>query len=191
MMGRTVTIKVRFADFTTITRSRTLRDPTDVSRDIYATARSLFDALGLQRARIRLVGVRMEGLVEGDGAPIQATLDEPEHGWREADKAVDRASARFGAGAVRPAALVRDRDSAPRSAAAAAGAARAEASRSARTRSADSERDKAAREASRRGEAAGEGTRRTPPRGGPRATREGGIASGVDDAVEAVDEEAP
>ncbi len=68
MMGRTVTIKVRFADFTTITRSRTLRDPTDVSRDIYATARSLFDALGLQRARIRLVGVRMEGLVEGDGA---------------------------------------------------------------------------------------------------------------------------
>ena len=102
MMGRTVTIKVRFADFTTITRSRTLRDPTDVSRDIYATARSLFDALGLQRARIRLVGVRMEGLVEGEGAAIQATLDEPEHGWRDADKAVDRASARFGAGAVRP-----------------------------------------------------------------------------------------
>ena len=98
MMGRTVTIKVRFADFTTITRSRTLRDPTDVSRDIYATARSLFDALGLQRARIRLVGVRMEGLVDGEGAPIQATLDEPEHGWRDADRAVDRASARFGAG---------------------------------------------------------------------------------------------
>src|SRR3954451_9721038 len=88
MMGRTVTIKVRFADFTTITRSRTLRDPTDVSRDIYATARSLFDALGLQRARIRLVGVRMEGLVEGDGAPIQATLDEPEQAWRDGDRAV-------------------------------------------------------------------------------------------------------
>ena len=104
---------MRFADFTTITRSRTLRDPTDVSRDIYATARSLFDALGLQRARIRLVGVRMEGLVEGEGAAIQATLDEPEHGWRDADKAVDRASARFGAGAVRPAALVRDRGDAP------------------------------------------------------------------------------
>ena len=73
MLGRTVTIKVRFADFTTITRCRTLRDPTDVSRDIYATARSLFDALGLQRARIRLVGVRMEGLVDTEGAPIQGT----------------------------------------------------------------------------------------------------------------------
>ena len=112
MMGRTVSIKVRFADFTTITRARTLRDPTDVSRDIYATARLLFDALGLQRARIRLVGVRMEGLVEAERAPIQGMLDEPDHGWRDADRAVDRASARFGAGAVRPAALVRDRDDA-------------------------------------------------------------------------------
>jgi DNA polymerase-4 len=106
-MGRTVSIKVRFSDFTTITRSRTLRDPTDVSREIYDTAKSLFDALGLQRARIRLVGVRMEGLVEAEGAPIQGLLDEPDHGWREADRAVDRASARFGAGSVRPASLIR------------------------------------------------------------------------------------
>jgi DNA polymerase-4 len=106
MVGRTISIKVRFSDFTTITRSRTLRDPTDVSRDIYATARALYDALGLQRARLRLVGVRMEGLMDSDQAPIQGLLDEPEHGWRDADRAVDRASARFGAGAVRPASLM-------------------------------------------------------------------------------------
>ncbi len=113
MMGRTITIKVRFADFTTITRARTLRDPTDVSREIYATARSLFDALGLQRARVRLVGVRMEGLIESENAPLQGMLDEPDHGWRDADRAIDRASARFGAGAVRPASLVRDPDDGP------------------------------------------------------------------------------
>jgi DNA polymerase IV len=135
-----VSIKVRFADFTTITRARTLRDPTDVSRDIYATARSLFDALGLQRARIRLVGVRVEGLVDAQGAPIQGTLDEPNHGWRDADRAVDRASARFGAGAVRPAALVRDGAEVARSAAAAAGAARAAATRAARTRRSDADK---------------------------------------------------
>ena len=110
MVGRTVSIKVRFADFTTITRSKTLRDPTDVSREIYDTAKALFDALGLHQARIRLVGVRMEGLVEAQGAPIQGLLDEPDHGWREADRAVDRASARFGAGSVRPASLIRDTD---------------------------------------------------------------------------------
>src|ERR1035437_214564 len=106
MVGRTISIKVRFSDFTTITRSKTLRDPTDVSRDIYATARALFDGLGLQRARLRLVGVRVEGLLDSDQAPIQGLLDEPEHGWRDADRAVDQASARFGAGAVRPASLV-------------------------------------------------------------------------------------
>jgi len=106
MVGRTISIKVRFSDFTTITRSRTLRDPTDVSRDIYATALALYDALGLQRARLRLVGVRMEALMDSDQAPVQGLLDEPEHGWRDADRAVDQASARFGAGAVRPASLV-------------------------------------------------------------------------------------
>lgn len=105
MMGRTVSIKVRFSDFTTITRARTLRDPTDVSRDVYDTARGLFDALALERARIRLVGVRLEGLVETCVAPLQDTLDAPEHGWRDADLAVDRASARFGPGAVLPGSL--------------------------------------------------------------------------------------
>jgi len=106
LVGRTVSIKVRFADFTTITRSRTLRDPTDVSQHIYATAKGLFDALGLQRARVRLVGVRLEQLLDAARAPVQGLLDEPAHGWRDADRAVDRASARFGAGAVRPASLV-------------------------------------------------------------------------------------
>ncbi len=111
MTGRTISIKVRFADFTTITRSKTLRHHTDVSREIFATARELYDRLGLQRARIRLVGVRLEGLIEAENAPIQARLDEPEHGWREADRAVDRASSRFGAGSVRPASLMPERPS--------------------------------------------------------------------------------
>ncbi len=106
MRGRTVSIKVRFADFTTITRSRTLREATDVTRDIYLTARSLFDDLGLQRARLRLVGVRLEQLIPAEIAPIQGVLDEPDHGWRDADRAVDQASRRFGSGTVVPGSLV-------------------------------------------------------------------------------------
>ncbi len=106
LVGRTIQLKVRFSDFTTITRSRTVPEATDVSREVYAVARDLYDALGLQRARIRLLGVRMEGLREAAGSPIQGRLDEPEHGWRDADRAVDRASARFGAGSVRPAVLI-------------------------------------------------------------------------------------
>jgi DNA polymerase IV len=105
--GRTVSIKIRFADFTTLTRSRTVKEPTDVTREIYSVAVQLYDALGLDRARLRLVGVRVEGLVDADTVDEQLLLDAPERGWREADLAVDRAVRRFGRGVVRPAALVR------------------------------------------------------------------------------------
>jgi len=105
-VGRTVSIKVRFADFTTITRSKTLADPTDVARVVYDTARNLYDALGLDRARIRLVGVRVEGLSDADATPHQLAMDGGAEEWRAAERAADRAVARFGAGAVRPAALV-------------------------------------------------------------------------------------
>ena len=40
--------------------------PTDVGQEIYATARALYEALGLDRARLRLVGVRIEGLVDAE-----------------------------------------------------------------------------------------------------------------------------
>jgi DNA polymerase-4 len=106
-VGRTVSIKVRFADFTTITRARTLPEATDVGRVVYDTAVGLYDALGLQRARVRLVGVRVEGILEASELVHQLQLGEREHGWRDAEQAVDRAARRFGAGVVRPAALVR------------------------------------------------------------------------------------
>ncbi len=104
--GRTVTLTVRFADFTTITRSRTLPEATDVTVEIHRAATRLYDALGLQRARVRLVGVRVEGLLARERVHHQLQLGEPEHGWREADRAVDRAVRRFGSAAVRPASLL-------------------------------------------------------------------------------------
>jgi DNA polymerase-4 len=106
VVGRTVTLTVRFADFTTITRSRTRGEATDVTREVYETAASLFSGLGLQRARIRLVGVRLEGLVPRGTAFRQLVLGSRDHGWPEADQAVDRAVSRFGAAAVQPASLL-------------------------------------------------------------------------------------
>jgi DNA polymerase-4 len=104
--GRTVTITVRFADFTTITRSRTLTEATDVTQEIYREAVRSYDALGLQRARLRLVGVRVEGLVTRERVHRQLVLGERDHGWSEADRAMDRIVRRFGAGTVRPASLL-------------------------------------------------------------------------------------
>ena len=105
-VGRTVSIKIRFADFTTITRSKTLPEGTDVGRVVYATALALYEALGLERARLRLVGVRVEQIGDAAAQPHQLLLGERDNGWREAELAADRAARRFGAGAVRPAALV-------------------------------------------------------------------------------------
>ncbi|MEV5711115.1 DNA polymerase IV [Actinoallomurus sp. NPDC052274] len=105
--GRTVAVKLRRPDFTTLTRARTLADATDVAREIYATACALYEASGLQGAPLRLVGVRVENLVPAGTTPRQLALGEPEVGWRQAEAAMDLAARRFGAGAVRPAALVR------------------------------------------------------------------------------------
>jgi DNA polymerase-4 len=107
--GRTVTLRVRFFDFTTISRARTLRDATDLTPEIYATAVDLFVALGLQRARIRLVGVRVEGLVDTATTCRQLVLGARERGWEDAEKAVDQVSNRFGPSAIRPATLVTGR----------------------------------------------------------------------------------
>ncbi len=107
-VGRTVSIKVRFADFTTITRSRTLSSPTDVGKTIYVTARMLFDALNLQRARLRLVGVRVEGLTDAATRTEQLQLGAREHGWRDAEQAVDPAVTRFGSRAVTHATIIDD-----------------------------------------------------------------------------------
>jgi DNA polymerase-4 len=104
-VGRTVSIKVRFDDFRTLNRSRTLPVATDVTREILDTAWGLFTALA-PREPIRLVGIRMESLAATGSAPRQLAMDEPERGWREAERAVDAVVARFGAAAVRPAALL-------------------------------------------------------------------------------------
>ncbi len=106
--GRTVSVKLRFADFRTITRSRTLPAPTDVAQEIFRTAVELTEpARGGQP--LRLIGVRLEGLVEVAGSARQMTLDEPEHSWRDAEVATDALTAKFGRGVVRPASLVQKR----------------------------------------------------------------------------------
>jgi DNA polymerase-4 len=106
-LARTVLVKLRLANFSTITRSRTLPEPTDVARKIYATACALYAASGLDsRARLRLVGVRAAGLVPATRAATQLAFGERPAGWRDAEKAMDRITGRFGPDSVHPAALV-------------------------------------------------------------------------------------
>jgi DNA polymerase-4 len=105
LAGRTIAIKVRLSDFRTLNRSRTLSGATDVSQEIFTTAMDLFEALS-PSDRIRLLGVRAEGLVSAEGLARQPALGDRERGWSHAERAADAAVARFGKAAVRPASLL-------------------------------------------------------------------------------------
>ena len=105
--SRTITIKVRFADFTSVTRSKSLPASTDLATDIYGTSKSLFEAMHLQRARIRLVGVRATGLVPTSESSVQLEFSNRDSGWREAEAAMDQVSLKFGNSAVKPARLIK------------------------------------------------------------------------------------
>ena len=103
--ARTIALKLRFDDFSTITRSRTLAEPTDLGRRIYEEARSLYADSGRAGEPVRLLGVRAEQLT-GDG--VAAGLWDDDEDWREAEHAVDAIAAKFGRNLVRPATLLGD-----------------------------------------------------------------------------------
>jgi DNA polymerase-4 len=105
LVGRTVVLKLRYGDFTTITRSHKLEEHTDLARRIYDEVVEIYNALGDPDARIRLVGVRMEQLAPAADAAIG--LWDTDEGWREAEQAMDAVTERFGRGLLSPAALVR------------------------------------------------------------------------------------
>jgi DNA polymerase-4 len=104
VQARTVAIKLRFEDFTTISRSRTLGEPTDLARRIYEEARSLYDDASQGGRPVRLIGVRGEQLV---GAVASLGLWDDDEAWRDAEYTVDAVASKFGPGAVRPAALLK------------------------------------------------------------------------------------
>ena len=109
LAANTISIKVRFADFKTISRSKTLDLPTTGTQEIFEVAKSLYLSLDLDRVLVRLVGVSLDSLVENDDV-TQMVLGERTSSWQQADRAIDRVKAKFGSGSLRPARLVDDKD---------------------------------------------------------------------------------
>ncbi|HLT82810.1 MAG TPA: DNA polymerase IV, partial [Phototrophicaceae bacterium] len=103
LVGRTVAIKVRFADFRTITRSRAT-PATDVAHDVLAVARGLLDGVPVPVDGVRLLGVRVEQLQPADEG-VQLRLDEDDQ-RRDAEAAMDSIRRRFGPAALGPASLL-------------------------------------------------------------------------------------
>ena len=111
--ARTISVKVRFHDFETLTRSRTLAEPSNATQRIYQTARELFASLRAEHdigpARpVRLIGVRAEQLV--DVGDYSAGLWSEDEGWRAIDQAVDEVKEKFGTMGVTSARLLKPRE---------------------------------------------------------------------------------
>ncbi|MEU2562701.1 hypothetical protein ABZ626_25665 [Streptomyces longispororuber] len=102
---RTLTLTVRYADRSATTRSRTLKEPTAHSAALTRTAYGLYEALGLQRARVRAIALRAEGLGPADQASHQLTFDPVDEKARRIEEVADRARRKFGPGAIVPGAL--------------------------------------------------------------------------------------
>ncbi|MGW2641470.1 DNA polymerase Y family protein [Streptomyces sp. NPDC001348] len=111
---RTLTLTVRYADLphsrtgssggtpSSTTRSRTLQEPTAHSAALTRTAYGMYEALGLQRARVRALALRAEGLTPADQASHQLTFDPVDEKARRIEEVADRARAKFGPRAVMP-----------------------------------------------------------------------------------------
>ncbi|MGA4867402.1 DNA polymerase Y family protein [Streptomyces lavendulocolor] len=102
---RSLTLTVRYADRSATTRTRTLREPTAHTAALTETAYAMHEALGLQRARVRGIGLRAEGLMPADKAAHQLSLDPSDDKARRIEAVADRARARFGPGAIVPGSL--------------------------------------------------------------------------------------
>ena len=108
LAGTTVTVKLRFEGFETLTRRRTLKAPVDTFETLWPAARELFRAADRPKHRIRLIGVTVSGF---DTARTQLGLFEaegPDLDHRVAE-VVDRLSERYGRGTVTRAALLEER----------------------------------------------------------------------------------
>ena len=106
MLARTIVLKLRYADFSTVSRSKTVHTPVDSAQLIYATAVQLLDSLGDRPMSVRLIGVRVEHLEAAGQASLQLSLDRRDDNWRAAEHVLDKAAERFGNRTILPAALL-------------------------------------------------------------------------------------
>ncbi len=99
--GLVVTLKLKRANHTSLTRRHSLRTPTQMADKIYRTARDLFDQLG-DDGPYRLLGVGISNLVPANEADREGDLLDPDAGKRaQAERATDAIRARFGKDAIK------------------------------------------------------------------------------------------
>ncbi|MBM3473367.1 MAG: DNA polymerase IV [Armatimonadetes bacterium] len=109
-MARTVSLKLRFPDFKTISRDATLPEPTIAGLVIYDEAKRLLVRANLRRRKVRLIGVGVTNLTDERQLGL---FDEGPQRAERTEQAMDRLRERFGRDAIRRAALLKGRPKPP------------------------------------------------------------------------------
>ena len=104
--ARTIGLKLRYSDFTTLTRQATLAEPTDSGPVIYAEALALFTATWDRRRSVRLVGVGTSNLEQP--ARQLRLFEQEDNRQAQLDAALDRIRGRFGNDAIQRASLLEE-----------------------------------------------------------------------------------
>jgi hypothetical protein len=95
LKARTVTVKIRFGDFQTITRRCTLEEPSDTTSDIWRAAREQFERWASEQFRpVRLIGVSAGGFA--DAGQLDLFVNPTTERQRRLDQAVDKINTKFG-----------------------------------------------------------------------------------------------
>jgi DNA polymerase IV len=94
LLGKTIKLKLRWPDFTTLTRQTTLKQPTDLESDILLTAEKLFEANWADRKPVRLIGIGVSGL-EPDHRQL-SLWETPSERSQRLQSAIDDLQNRFG-----------------------------------------------------------------------------------------------
>jgi DNA polymerase-4 len=99
LRARTLELKLRYKDFTTITRARSLEVPTHLDNEIFEQIRRLFHANWHQGAEVRLVGVAASSFGY-DSSQLDFLEDQRRKKWENALSAADRVREKFGGSTI-------------------------------------------------------------------------------------------
>ena len=97
--ARTIQLKLRYTDFTTITRAHSLERPTQIDTEIFENIRALFRKNWKAGAAVRLLGVQASSFVD-EGAQLGLLPEDQHDRWKHALAAADRLRDKYGESAV-------------------------------------------------------------------------------------------
>ncbi|PKP54719.1 DNA polymerase IV, partial [Candidatus Atribacteria bacterium HGW-Atribacteria-1] len=105
--GRTITLKIRFHNFITLNKSKTLENPTHLDDIIFKTVAELLDKVRLKKGGVRLLGIRLSNLTPGNKSNQLKFVRDKEDKLEQLSQSLDKIREKFGSKAITRASLLK------------------------------------------------------------------------------------